>query len=240
MLVSSSEHHYELFWRISYYGHVIRLTLSQCHPNSHDGLATQQSLYPDPRSHLIAAPTIPLNSNNESFKPSKLFDVSGKVALIARGRSGVGFMATQALATDSAEVYICGLNNTGTALNTQQTEVSSAEEMSRNSFDDSNETFDMWADRERTNVAQLFMTTAFLLLHIYTTITSPAPQSTSPRSAAHIPRNKYKEKISAARSGEDRDMANANLFAATNQSLNGQTVAVDDGYVLSTSSASQL
>jgi len=50
---------------------------------------------------------------------------------------------------------------------------------------------------------------------------------------SHVPREKYQDKVPARRPGEDRDMANAVLFAATNQYLNGQTVAVDGGYILS-------
>ncbi|KAK6436879.1 hypothetical protein LTR95_006920 [Oleoguttula sp. CCFEE 5521] len=45
-----------------------------------------------------------------------------------------------------------------------------------------------------------------------------------------VPKNKYAERVPAGRPGHDRDMANAILFAATNQYLNGQTVTVDDGY----------
>ena len=45
-------------------------------------------------------------------------------------------------------------------------------------------------------------------------------------------------KVPARRPGHDRDMGNAILFAATNQYLNGQTVAVDGGYILHAGSAS--
>lgn len=44
------------------------------------------------------------------------------------------------------------INNAGIALNTQETEVTSAEEMSKNLFDDEDETFEMWTDTYRTNV----------------------------------------------------------------------------------------
>jgi NAD(P)-dependent dehydrogenase (short-subunit alcohol dehydrogenase family) len=49
---------------------------------------------------------------------------------------------------------------------------------------------------------------------------------------SEIEKEKY-EKVPAKRPGHDRDMAGAILFAATNQYLNGQTVAVDGGYILS-------
>jgi len=292
------------------------------------------------------------NSHNEDFKLSKLFDVNGKVALITGGGSGIGLMATQALATNGVKVYICGrteeklervaevygkdipgsiipvtadvskkdeikklvefisareqclcilINNAGIALNTQQTEASSAGEMSRNLFQDENETFEMWTDTYRTNVPQLFfMTTAFLPLlqaahqhndnfsgtvinissisgivktsqhhfaynaskaaaiHLTTMlanevtqnglrirINSIAPgvfpsemtaQESDDKQKSHIPREKYQDKVPAGRPGEDRDMANAVLFTATNQYLNGQTVTVDGGYVLSAGS----
>ncbi|KAJ5127307.1 hypothetical protein N7448_008086 [Penicillium atrosanguineum] len=47
-----------------------------------------------------------------------------------------------------------------------------------------------------------------------------------------IPKEKYEEKVPAARAGKEEDMGSAVLFAATNQYLNGQTVVVDGGYVL--------
>lgn len=36
-------------------------------------------------------------NNNADFKLGSLFDVSGKVALVTGGGSGIGLMATQAL-----------------------------------------------------------------------------------------------------------------------------------------------
>ncbi|KAK6364585.1 hypothetical protein LTS17_012058 [Exophiala oligosperma] len=292
------------------------------------------------------------NNNNADFKLDKLFDVKGKVALITGGGSGIGLMATQALATNGARVYIVGrteeklqrvadiygkdipgeiipltcdvskkdeikrlvadissrerclcilFNNAGISLNTQQTEARSAEEMSANLFDDPDETFEMWTDTYRTNVPQLFfMTTAFLPLleaahkhndnfsgvvinntsisgivktsqhhfaynaskaaaiHLTRMLANEIAQnglrvrvnSVAPgvfpsemtagesdeKQKSHIPREKYESKVPAARPGEDRDMANAILFLATCQYLNGQTVAVDGGYILSAGS----
>ena len=49
---------------------------------------------------------------------------------------------------------------------------------------------------------------------------------------SHIPKDKFIHKVPAARPGNDRDMASAILFAATNQYFNGQTVTVDGGYTL--------
>jgi len=49
---------------------------------------------------------------------------------------------------------------------------------------------------------------------------------------SHIPKDKYEDKTAAGRPGNDRDMASAILFVATNQYLNGQTVVVDGGYGL--------
>lgn len=48
---------------------------------------------------------------------------------------------------------------------------------------------------------------------------------------SHIEKDKY-AKVPARRPGKDEDMAGAVLFAVTNQYLNGQTVAVDGGYIL--------
>ncbi|KAI0172704.1 hypothetical protein GGR52DRAFT_418245 [Hypoxylon sp. FL1284] len=49
---------------------------------------------------------------------------------------------------------------------------------------------------------------------------------------SHIDREKYAEKVPAGRPGKDEDMAQAVLFFAANQYLNGQTLAVDGGYTL--------
>lgn len=49
---------------------------------------------------------------------------------------------------------------------------------------------------------------------------------------SHIEREKYESKVPAGRPGKDEDMAQAVLFFATNQYLNGQTLAVDGGYTL--------
>jgi len=287
------------------------------------------------------------SNNNDQFQIGNLFDVKGKVALITGGGSGIGLMATQALAANGAKVYIVGrteeklervaeiygkdisgsiipisadiskkdeikrlvseisskekclcilINNAGIALNSQQTEAKSAEEMSKNLFEDENETFEMWTDTYRTNVPQIFfMTAAFLPLlqkateHQYgysgtviniTSISGIVKTSqhhfaynASKAAAIHVssmlanevaenglkirinsiapgvfpsemtakesgedqkselPKEKY-EKVPARRPGHERDMANAVLFMATNQYLNGQTVAVDGGYIL--------
>lgn len=49
---------------------------------------------------------------------------------------------------------------------------------------------------------------------------------------SHIPKEKYADKVPAARPGRDEDMAQAILFFAANQYLNGQNVAIDGGYTL--------
>ena len=50
---------------------------------------------------------------------------------------------------------------------------------------------------------------------------------------SHIEKDKYADKVPAARPGNDIDMAQAVLFFANNQYLNGQIIAVDGGYTLS-------
>ncbi|KAL2872773.1 SDR family NAD(P)-dependent oxidoreductase [Aspergillus lucknowensis] len=47
-------------------------------------------------------------TSNENFKLENLFSVKGKVALVTGGGSGIGLMATQALAKNGAKVYITG------------------------------------------------------------------------------------------------------------------------------------
>jgi len=91
--------------------------------------------------------------------PGEIIPLAGDVSKkeeIARLASEIG----------SKETCLCILvNNAGISINTQETEAKSAEDMKKKLFDDENETFDMWTDTYRTNVAQLyFMTTAFLPL----------------------------------------------------------------------------
>ncbi|KAI4155127.1 MAG: hypothetical protein LQ340_001201 [Diploschistes diacapsis] len=288
-------------------------------------------------------------TNNEDFKLDQVFNVKGKVALVTGGGTGIGLMATQALAVNGAKVYITGrtgeklervvethgknisgeivpltcdvtdkksieslvseisnrekclcilINNAGISSNTQQTEAGSAEEMKKNLFDNKDATFEDWVDSYRTNVPSIFfLTTAFLPLlqkstehqHGYSgTVINIASISGMAKTAqhhfaynaskgaaihlskllasevasnglkirinsispgvfpsemtagesgdnqkSHIPKEKFEGKVPAQRPGNDRDMANAILFAATNQYLNGQNVAVDGGYLLS-------
>jgi len=47
-------------------------------------------------------------SNNQEFNLGSVFDVKGKVALITGAGTGIGLMATQALAVNGAKVYIVG------------------------------------------------------------------------------------------------------------------------------------
>ena len=47
-----------------------------------------------------------------------------------------------------------------------------------------------------------------------------------------IEKEKFEGKVPARRPGNDRDMASAVLFAATNTYLNGQIIVVDGGYLL--------
>lgn len=49
-----------------------------------------------------------MSNNNDHFQLSELFNVKGKVALVTGGGSGIGLMATQALAVNGAKVYIVG------------------------------------------------------------------------------------------------------------------------------------
>jgi len=49
-----------------------------------------------------------MSDNNKNFLLSEVFNVKGKVALVTGGGSGIGLMATQALAVNGAKVYIVG------------------------------------------------------------------------------------------------------------------------------------
>jgi NAD(P)-dependent dehydrogenase (short-subunit alcohol dehydrogenase family) len=290
----------------------------------------------------------PGKHNNADFQLQEVFNVKDKVALITGGGSGIGLMATQALAVNGAKVYIVGrteeklervaetygknspgqiipitadiskkdeiarlykeiesrekcvcilINNAGIAGPTHQHEAESAEEMKKNLFEPENATIAEWESVYRTNVGQIyFMTTAFLPLlqrasehqHAYSgtviNITSisglvktsqhhfaynaskaaaihlnrmlaneiasnglkirvngiapgvfPSEMTASDsgeNQKSYLPKDKYEDKVPARRPGNDRDMAGAVLFAATNQYLNGQNIVVDGGYTL--------
>ncbi|KAF7319665.1 Short-chain dehydrogenase/reductase family protein [Mycena chlorophos] len=47
-------------------------------------------------------------TNKDDFRITELFNVQGKTALVTGGGSGIGLMATQALAVNGAKVYIVG------------------------------------------------------------------------------------------------------------------------------------
>lgn len=49
-----------------------------------------------------------MSESNKNFKLDYVFNVKGRVALITGGGSGIGLMATQALAVNGAKVYIVG------------------------------------------------------------------------------------------------------------------------------------
>ncbi|KAJ9303209.1 hypothetical protein DTO271G3_583 [Paecilomyces variotii] len=286
--------------------------------------------------------------NNEMFKLSELFNVKDKVALITGGGSGIGLMATQALAVNGAKVYIVGrtseklervaelygknipgqiipinadiskkeevqklvkeiesrekhisilINNAGISSTTTSTEPEDPNELRKSLFDQEAANVEDWENVWRTNVYQLYlMTTAFLPLlqkgteaeygfsstvinissisgivktsqHHFAYNASKAAAIHLNRMLAHevassnlkirinniapgvfpsemtagesdekqksaLPREKYESKVPAARPGHERDMANAVLFAATNQYVNGQTFVIDGGYVL--------
>ncbi|ATY60718.1 short chain dehydrogenase reductase family [Cordyceps militaris] len=59
-----------------------------------------------------------------------------------------------------------------------------------------------------------------------------AKEESDDRQKSHLPKEKMEE-IPAQRPGRDEDMAQAVLFAAANQYLNGQRVVVDGGFTLS-------
>ncbi|KAB8223079.1 hypothetical protein BDV33DRAFT_167856 [Aspergillus novoparasiticus] len=61
-----------------------------------------------PSRNVSEAIKMEAKASNENFKLENLFNVKGKVALITGGGSGIGLMATQALAVNGAKVYITG------------------------------------------------------------------------------------------------------------------------------------
>jgi len=289
--------------------------------------------------------------SNRNFQLQNLFNVNQKVALVTGGGSGIGLMATQALAVNGDKVYITGrteeklervaelynksisgeiipisaditdkasidklvkevsssesyldilINNAGIAAGSLNTEYEDPEKLRESLFESSGDVSE-WDGIFRTNVAQLFfMTTAFLPLlqkgterehgwsstvinitsisgivkvsqhhfaynaskaaaiHLtnmlaHEVMTSnqrirvnhiapgvfPSEMTTNESNEiqkSHISKEKYAQKVPAARPGRDEDMASAVLFASTNQYLNGQSVVVDGGYVLAAGS----
>ncbi|KAL2851859.1 hypothetical protein BJX68DRAFT_275237 [Aspergillus pseudodeflectus] len=287
--------------------------------------------------------------SNEHFRLENLFNVKGKVALVTGGGSGIGLMATQALAKNGAKVYITGrtqekldrvaqlyskniegqiiplaaditqkesiqklaselssresalhilINNAGVSSATQTVEHEDPEELRKALFEDPSSNMEEWDKTYRTNVVQCFFTTtAFLPLlqkgtdeqhgwsstvinissisgivkisqhhfaynaskaatiHLTKMLAQEITSSnlkirvnniapgvfpsemtageSDEKQKSRLPKEKY-EKIPARRPGKDEDMAGAVLFTATNQYLNGQTIVVDGGYVLST------
>lgn len=288
------------------------------------------------------------HDSNAKFARNDLFNLKGKVAMVTGAGTGIGLMATQALAVNGAKVYIVGrteeklekvaelygkdidgeiipivadvskkdsikelykeyssrekclcilVNNAGIDSHTFTTEAKSAEEMKKNLFEPDEAALEDWEKVYRTNVASIyFMTTAFLPLLQHSTdshkgfsatvinissisgmvkdpqhhfqynaskagtihltrmlantiaenglkirVNAIAPgvfpsEMTAEESGSdqksHIPKEKYAEKVPAARPGKDEDMAQTILFFATNQYLNGQNLAVDGGYTL--------
>ncbi|KAM7185613.1 putative short chain dehydrogenase reductase [Rhypophila sp. PSN 637] len=287
-------------------------------------------------------------ASHDEFNRNSLFSMKGRVALVTGGGSGIGLMATQALAVNGAKVYIVGrnqeklqtvvdtygkdiegeiipitaditkkdevaklvkeiesrekclcilVNNAGVSSSSLSTESESATEMKKNLFSPESSTFDDWTDTYRTNVASIFfVTTAFLPLlqasserhpHWSGTVINISSISGLVKSAqhhfsynaskaaaihltrmlaaevaenghkirinsiapgvfpsemtadesdefqkSHLAKEKYEDKVPAARPGKDVDMAQAILMFAANQYLNGQTLAVDGGYTL--------
>lgn len=151
--------------------------------------------------------------NNQRFQLENVFNVKNRVALVTGGGSGIGLMATQALAVNGAKVYITGrtgekldrvtelysknipgqiipitsditskesieklvkeiefkeralhilINNAGISSSTSNTEADDPKQLQQELFHPS-ATFDEWDDVYRTNVTQLFFTTAAFL-----------------------------------------------------------------------------
>lgn len=49
---------------------------------------------------------------------------------------------------------------------------------------------------------------------------------------SELPKENFEGKVPAGRPGNDRDIGNGILFVATKQYLNGQTIAIDGGYLI--------
>ena len=93
-------------------------------------------------------------------------DIPGEIIPITADITSKDSIKNLVKEISSKEKCLCILiNNAGISSTTQTTEAKTAEEMSKNLFDDKNATMEDWTDVYRTNVAQIFfMTTAFLPL----------------------------------------------------------------------------
>ncbi|KAH7358687.1 rhamnolipids biosynthesis 3-oxoacyl-reductase [Plectosphaerella cucumerina] len=286
---------------------------------------------------------------NSHFTRDNLFNLSGKVALVTGGGSGIGLMATQALASNGAKVYITGrtrekldrvvdmynknisgeiiaipgdvsskdgiealvkqleekekclcilVNNAGVSSGKFEiAEASSAADVKAKLFDVEEAQFGDWTNTYRTNVASVYFVTVALLpllqksserhdgwsatvinissisgmikssqrhfsynaskaaaihvnrmlaaelgnIGIKVRVNSIAPgvfpsemttDDSDHTQKSDLEKEKFEGVVPAGRPGKDEDMAQAVLFLACNQYLNGQTVAVDGGYTL--------
>lgn len=93
-------------------------------------------------------------------------DIAGEIIPIVADVSKKDEIKKLVADISSKEECLCILiNNAGIEMHSQKTEAKTAHEMSKNLFEDEDETFEVWTDTYRTNVPQLFfMTTAFLPL----------------------------------------------------------------------------
>ncbi|KAK2007913.1 short chain dehydrogenase [Colletotrichum eremochloae] len=82
-------------------------------PSSRVTPSTHRNNIPIPNIHLAKMSTGQKTAGpqgNDLFTRNHLFDLTGKVALVTGGGTGIGLMATQALAANGARVYITSRN----------------------------------------------------------------------------------------------------------------------------------
>ncbi|KAK0749086.1 hypothetical protein B0T18DRAFT_427271 [Schizothecium vesticola] len=174
-------------------------------------------------------------ASHDEFNRNSLFNMKGRVALVTGGGSGIGLMATQALAVNGAKVYIVGRDKSKLD-----------RVVSTYNKDIEGEIIALQGDvTSKSDAASVHLTRMLAAEasenEIKVRINSIAPgvfpsemtaEESDDYQKSHVPAEKYAQKVPAQRPGRDVDMAQAVLMIVANQYVSGQTIVVDGGYTL--------
>ncbi|CAD0056192.1 unnamed protein product [Aureobasidium pullulans] len=188
------------------------------------------------------------------FHAHKLFSMDGKVAVVTGGGSGIGLMATQALAANDVDVTNKDdleklvqeiqkkekcihllVANAGVPGPKAEPDKSDAGELKDKLW--KGESVKEWNDTYSTDVTSVYFTT---FMKVGVRVNSIAPgyfpsemtaKSSDDRQKSDLPPEKVAEKghVPQMRGGRDEEMGMAMLFLAKNTYVNGEILAVDGG-----------